>query len=401
MSALFFASLGHALMHMLTAMFFVVVLALETSWALPYAQLLPLWTVGALAVGVCALPAGWLADRWSAPGMLVVMFCGMGAACMLCASAGDARVMAVGLTLLGAFAAIYHPVGIPWLVRAAQSDRRGLVLGANGVFGALGVAASGGVVAVLVERWGWQAAFIVPGAVSLLAGIAMGAMLVSGGLPAESATRQASLAHRSSAVGGTPWLPLAALLITMFALGFIYQASQAVFPKVFAERVTGPDASATAAGWWVTVVYGVAGIMQLAGGWLADRVPLRPLYATAALLQLPLLLLLASLMGMPLVVAATAAVVVSAGAMPAENMLLAQNAPPARHGLFFGLKFVLAFGSAPLAVAAAAAVVRWQGSPAPLFIGLALLALLATLAAFTLPAAGGARRAEATPAPAA
>ncbi|MEO0421536.1 MAG: MFS transporter [Pseudomonadota bacterium] len=400
MSALFFASLGHALMHMLTAMFFVVVLALESAWTLPYAQLLPLWTAGALAVGVCALPAGWLADRWSAPGMLVVMFFGMGAACLLCASAADGRVMGVGLTLLGAFAAIYHPVGIPWLVRAARSERRGLILGANGVFGALGVAASGGVVAVLVERWGWQAAFIVPGAISLAAGIAMGAMLLGGKLPEQTAQRQASPADRSSTDEGTSWLPLAALLIAMFALGFIYQASQAVFPKVFAERVTGPNASATAAGWWITVVYGVAGIMQLAGGWLADRVPLRPLYASAALLQLPLLLLLASLMGMPLVVAATAAVVVSAGAMPAENMLLARHAPPARHGLFFGLKFVLAFGSAPLAVAVAAAVVRWQGSPAPLFFGLALLALLATLAAFTLPAARTPRAAP-TPAPAA
>ncbi|MEM9385213.1 MAG: MFS transporter [Pseudomonadota bacterium] len=388
MSALFFASLGHALMHMLTAMFFVLVLALETGWGQPYAQLLPLWTAGTLAVGVCALPAGWLADRWNAPGMLVVMFCGMGIACMLCASAGDGRIMGLGLTLLGAFAAIYHPVGIPWLVRSARAERRGLVLGANGVFGALGVAASGGAVAVLVERWGWQAAFIVPGAISLLAGASMGAMLLFGRLPVEPSTRPLTQAHGTQNEGPTAWRPLAALLVAMFALGFIYQASQAVFPKIFAERVTDPEAAATAAGWWVTVVYGAAGIMQLAGGWLADRMPLRPLYAAAALLQLPLLLLLASLVGLPLVVAATAAVVVSAGAMPAENMLLAQHAPPRRHGLFFGLKFVLAFGSAPLAVAVAAAVVRWQGSPAPLFFGLAALALVATLAAFTLPSPG-------------
>ncbi len=396
MSALFFASLGHTLMHMLTAMFFVVVLALESSWDQPYAQLLPLWTAGALAVGACALPAGWLADRWSAPGMLVVMFLGMGGACLLCATATDTRTLWLGLTALGAFAAIYHPVGIPWLVRSARIGRRGLVLGVNGIFGALGVAASGGVVAMLVDGWGWQAAFAVPGLVSLLAGGAMALMMLTNRLPmAPSPSPGAAPAAKEERE--PPWPPLAALLLAMFALGFIYQASQTVFPKVFAERVASPEAAATEAGWWITLVYGIAGIMQLVGGWLADRLPLRPLYVATALLQLPLLILLTHLVGLPLVAVATAAVVVSAGAMPAENMLLARHAPHRRHGFFFGLKFVLSFGSAPLAVAVVAAVVRWQGTPAPLFLGLAALALVAAAAALTLPsAAASAQSAPAT-----
>ncbi|MGW8369171.1 MAG: MFS transporter, partial [Gammaproteobacteria bacterium] len=79
---LLFASAGHAMMHMLTAFFFVIVLALEVDWQRPYHELVGLWTLGALLVGVCALPAGWLADRWSAPGMMVVMFVGMGLSCV-------------------------------------------------------------------------------------------------------------------------------------------------------------------------------------------------------------------------------------------------------------------------------------------------------------------------------
>jgi hypothetical protein len=36
--------------------------------------------------------------------------------------------------------------------------------------------------------------------------------------------------------------------------------------------------------------------------------------------------------------------------LPAENMLLANFSPQKHHGLIYGLKFVLAFGSAPVAV---------------------------------------------------
>ncbi len=78
--SLIFSCLGHAYMHLFTAFYFVIVLALEAVWALPYHELIELWTLGALLVGLGALPAGWLGDRWSAKGMMVVYFLGMGLA---------------------------------------------------------------------------------------------------------------------------------------------------------------------------------------------------------------------------------------------------------------------------------------------------------------------------------
>ena len=62
-----FSCLGHAYMHLFTAFYFVIVLALEADWELPYHELIELWTLGALLVGLGAIPAGWLSDRWSAP----------------------------------------------------------------------------------------------------------------------------------------------------------------------------------------------------------------------------------------------------------------------------------------------------------------------------------------------
>ena len=74
--ALIYSAVGHALMHMFAAFYFVIVLAIEKVWLLPYEELLKLWVLGSLLVGVAAIPAGWLSDRWSRSGMMLVMFLG-------------------------------------------------------------------------------------------------------------------------------------------------------------------------------------------------------------------------------------------------------------------------------------------------------------------------------------
>src|SRR5690606_6322836 len=128
----------HFYIHLFTAFFFVIVLAIEADWQLPYHQLVELWTLGAFLVGAGALPAGWLGDRWSAPGMMAVFFIGIGLTSIVCGFAETPAGLTVGLAGIGLFASIYHPVGIAWLVRHARS--RGKALGLNGIFGSAGVA---------------------------------------------------------------------------------------------------------------------------------------------------------------------------------------------------------------------------------------------------------------------
>ena len=55
--------LGHAYMHLLVALFLTVVLGLEGVWQREYADLISLWTVGALLVGLLAPLAGFLGDK--------------------------------------------------------------------------------------------------------------------------------------------------------------------------------------------------------------------------------------------------------------------------------------------------------------------------------------------------
>src|SRR6266446_4252111 len=189
-----FLNLGHTLDHLLMLIFPTVVLAMGAELGRGYAELLPLSLGGFIAFGAFSIPAGWLADRWSRRGMMVVFF-GIGTASILTGFATGPVHIALGLTLVGVFAAIYHPVGIAMLV--ANRENVGRVLGVNGVFGNVGVAFSALMAGALAEAAGWRAAFIVPGALALGAGVmfARAARGAQSGAPARKSTAAAKFSR--------------------------------------------------------------------------------------------------------------------------------------------------------------------------------------------------------------
>jgi MFS family permease len=190
----------------------------------------------------------------------------------------------------------------------------------------------------------------------------------------------------------------AILLLTMVTMGIVFQASQAAIPKVFDLRLRDIAGEGTfGIGLIVALVYTVGGVTQLVGGHMADRYPLKPIYVGAFLFQIPVLAGVAAFSGLPLLALAAATVLLTTAALPAENMLLARFTPQRHHGLAYGLKFVLAFGTAPLSIMLVSRIQEVTGEFVWLFLGLAGFAAVATLAAILLP--GDAQRP--TPAPAA
>ncbi|MGF1526982.1 MAG: MFS transporter, partial [Candidatus Competibacterales bacterium] len=259
--ALGFACVGHGLMHLFAAFYFVIVLELERVWGLPYAEALTLWTPGAALIALGAIPAGWLADRWSTPGMMVVMFIGMGLAAVVCGLATTPLVMGLGLVALGLFCAIYHPVGIPWIVRIAR--RPGQALGVNGIFGSIGVAGAGLITGWLIDVQGWRAAFVVPGLVSLGLGFALGWCWWRGWV----ADCPAHPRQHQEPSRGEQWRALGILIVTMSCLGLAFQAMQAALPKVFSLRFSDAwQLDVAGAGYLVGAAFVVPGLVSLGLG---------------------------------------------------------------------------------------------------------------------------------------
>ena len=127
-------NVAHAFDHMFLLIFATAVATIAADFGFARWEDLMPYGVGAFAMfGLCSLPAGRLGDLWGRRRMMLVFFFGMGIATLLVALARSAWQLGAALTVLGIFAAIYHPVGIPMLVQ--RSTRPGLTIGVNGLAG--------------------------------------------------------------------------------------------------------------------------------------------------------------------------------------------------------------------------------------------------------------------------
>jgi MFS family permease len=342
--------------------------------------------------GAGALPAGWLGDRWSATGMMVVFFVGTGLATMATGLAQSPWQLVAGMALTGLFGSIYHPVGMAWLVRNAVN--RGKALGINGVFGSLGIGSAALVAGGLCDLFGWRAAFFVPGALCTLTGLALWWLMRAGFVEAPKTDLKPQIEAERTDVVRAFWV----LSVTMVGAGLISQAATIALPKLFEVQVLG-DGSTTHVGALVAVVYGFTALAQLIGGHLADRFRMKHVYVLSYLLQIPLLALVAGLSGLPLVGAVIAAMTVQVAATPVENGLLARYTPGRWRATAYGAKFVLTITVSALSFPLVASIYARAGEVSLLFGVLAGLSALVFATALLLPADSAASSADATIAP--
>jgi FSR family fosmidomycin resistance protein-like MFS transporter len=390
-AALLFSNVAHFYSHVFMLLYPTAVLAMGPEMGLGYAELLRLSLPGFVLFGLAALPAGWLGDKWSAPGMLAIFFIGTGLSSVATGLAAGPNQVMLGLAAIGLFASIYHPVGTGFVVRHAVN--RGRALGLNGVFGTIGIACAAVIAGSLTDGFSWRAAFIAPGIVCVVTGIAFLplARLREAARGGEGARLDANVS-RHDAIRG-----LAILAVTMFVVGLNAQAFLVALPKVFEQRAAlfeGGGLAITGSLVTVAVLLGATG--QLAGGWLADRFSFKGVYLGMHLLLIPLALLAAGLGGLPLVALCAAIQFSMTSALPAENCLVARFCPADWHATAYGAKFVLALGVASLAVPMVGWIFETTGGFYWMFAALAAFAGIIVAFAVFLPSGRGA---AAQPAP--
>ena len=373
------ASVAHAYSHLFILLYATVVLVLSDDLGMSYAELQWLSVPGFLLYGAAALPAGILGDRWSSSGMMAVFFLGIGGAAILTGFASSPAGLLIGLSLIGLFSSIYHPVGIAWLVK--HSVNRGRALGVNGVFGNIGTAGAAIIAGVLADVLGWRFAFFVPGAIALATGFAF-IYLQRRGLIVEGVADAKIIPAAPAQDVRRVFL---AMTVTVICVGLIFQSTSVAMPKIFSDRLAFAGDGAMGAGVLVALVYLLAAGSQIIGGELADRYPLRRVYLIAQIAQIPIIFLAFITFNMGLVALAVLMVALNVGGQPAENALLARYTPLAWRGRIYGLKFVLTLGVATIGVALVPAIHGWTGSLDALILAIGGFAVVAAGAAILLP----------------
>ena len=382
--ALIFSNVAHYYNHVIMLLFPTIALVLEKEWGLSFGSLLQLAFWGYLAYGLAALPAGWLGDRWSTRGMLAVYLLGTGCVTILTGFSRSPLEMGAGLTAMGLFASIYHPVGTSFIVRHAVN--RGRALGANGVFGTAGVATAALIAGSLTDGLGWRSAFVIPGLVCLATGILF--LIFTDAEEKRQVSKKqtaapASIDHHQVVRAFT------ILAVTMTCTGFIAQGFLVGLPKIFSERVSiaGFEGIAGTSS-LVTLALLVGASGQLIGGRLTERFSIKSIYLFMYVLMIPLAAAAAWLSGAPLIAAAASFQLVLACSLPAENCLVARFCPEGWHARAYGAKFVLALGVASLAVPATGLIRDYTGGFSWFFAALAGCAAVVVCFAVFLPQAG-------------
>jgi len=347
-----FLNVGHFLDHFFMLIFATAAaLRLTTEWELSYAELIPYATPGFIAFGVCAIPAGWIADKWSRDGMISIFFIGIGISSILTGMTQTPMQIAMSLTAIGVFAAIYHPVGLALVVEGRE--KTGVPLAINGVFGNMGVACAALLTGLLIDTAGWRTAFIVSGLASIFVGVLYVAFIhlkpeVDAVTPETKVTKAKT---ESFKLPRSTFIRVFAIIFFTTAIGgLIFQSTTFTLPKVFEERLGGFAISPTVIGSYTFLVFSVAAFAQLVVGSLVDKHPIRIVFAWVAALQIIFFTLMINLTGVMALIVAIAFMLAVFGQIPINDVLVGRMARSEWRSRAYAFRYIVTFSVAASAV---------------------------------------------------
>ncbi|UOD49628.1 MFS transporter [Orrella daihaiensis] len=370
---------GHAIDHMYLLVFAaaVAVIAIDfgfTRWE----DLMPFGVGAFILFGLGALPAGRLGDLWGRRKMMLVFFFGMSGSMLLAAMAQSAWQLAAALTIMGAFASIYHPVGIPMLVQ--RSPRPGLAIGINGLAGNLGVAVAALITGFLVKWFDWRAAFIVPALIALGCGL----LFMQYCPHEESAPVKGTIKAK---VQLPPKLLMRALLVLTMAsvsANMLFNFTTNGNGQLMVERFKGVIEDPALLGLLLAVVYGIGALAQVVVGRLLDRVAVKPLFLTIVVLQIPLLLLASVSHGWMLYAALIGCMIFIFGSIPFVDVVIVRYVDDRIRSRVAGFRLAVSLGISALAVWILGPFVKSAGFDS-LFMFMALISMCTFAVVLLLP----------------
>jgi len=365
-------NVAHAIDHMFLLIFATAVVSIAQEFGFARWEDLMPYSVGAFFMfGLGSVPAGRLGDLWGRRAMMLVFFFGMGGSAILVSMAQGPWSIAAALTLLGAFSAIYHPVGIPMLVQGAA--RPGTTIGINGLAGNLGIAVAALVTGFLVKYLGWRAAFALPGVACLLTGLLFARVAPRESEPPARRTTRVVALPRATMVR-----IVAVMTMTAVTGSLLFNFTTNGNGQLLRERFAGIVEDPATLGVLLAAVYAVASLAQVVVGRLIDRYPLRRLYLSIVVLQPPLLALAAVAEGWLLLALQTGIMIVIFGAIPFTDAMIVRYVDDRMRSRVTGIRLAISFGVSSLAVWMLGPVVKLAGFDALLYAmsGIALCTLL-------------------------
>ena len=373
-------NIAHGVDHMFLLIFATAVATIAVEFGFSsWTELMP-YSVGAFVLfGLGALPAGRLGDLWGRRIMMIIFFVGMGLAALLVALTQNAWQLAAALTLLGVFASIYHPVGIPMLVQNVSNP--GAVIGINGLAGNLGIAVAALVTGFLVKWLGWRAAFAIPGLIAIACGVIFALVC-----PRESESPSKRKGGKAK-VELTPAMlarAFAVMTVAAVASSLIFNFTTNGNAQLLTARFVGVVEDPALLGAMLALVYTIASLAQIVVGRMIDSMPFKSLQLWMSVAQIPLLILAAHTQDWWLFAALLAVMIFIFGSIPFTDAMIVRYVDDRLRSRVAGMRLTVAFGISSLAVWLLGPLVKSIGFTSALWI-LAAIAAIRSAIVLLLP----------------
>ena len=259
-----YINIGHFLDHFMMLIFAKAAFDAGRHFGLSYDEIIIYGTLGLFLFGAAAPLAGWLADKYSRSLIIIIYPFGVSLGAFLCFLSSSPIMLGFSIGVIGFFAAIFHPVGIAMLIR--DSNKVGVRLGVNGVWGNMGVAAAPVLTGFIILNSNWQLSFLVPSTICLIFGIAQLRGFKEIDIKEEKTKQKIS----NGLVEG--WkIVLLSLTMTTLAGGFIFGSLTFLIPRIFEVNLSGISVDIAITGLLAGIVYAIASLSQVGVGYLIDR----------------------------------------------------------------------------------------------------------------------------------
>ena len=371
-------NIGHGIDHMFLLIFATAVATIAADFDSNWADLMPYSAGAFLMFGLGALPAGRLGDLWGRRNMMLIFFFGMGASALLVALTQNSWQLAAALLVMGAFASIYHPVGIPMLVQNVHNP--GEVIGINGLAGNLGIAVAAVLTGFLIKWAGWRAAFVVPGLLAFACGIIFALQCPRETVAPAKRSGKATVALSSRTLARVFFVMTAAAATSSILFNFTTSGNA----QLLAESFRGVIEDPALLGALLALIYTVASLAQLVVGKLIDRVAFKPLQLWLSVAQIPFLIIAAYAEAWGMFAALLGVMILVFGSIPFTDAMIVRYVDDRLRSRVAGMRLTVAFAISSLALWALGPLVKGIGFSALLW-GMAGIAALKAAIVLLLP----------------
>jgi MFS family permease len=372
-------NLAHAIDHWFLLIFATAVLSMSHEFGFArWEDLMPYGTGAFFLFGLGSVLAGKLGDQWGRRRMMLIYFFGMGLSMLVVATSVGPWSLAWSLTLMGAFASIYHPVGIPMLLKDVTQPGR--VIGVNGLSGNLGIAGAALLTGFLVKYLGWRWAFIAPGLVCILLGWTFHRVAPQEIAAPSKQTAKKSLNIPAQVMAQVFLIMTLAAVSASLIFNFTTNGNTALLQTKLGEWGRDP----ARLGLLMAVVYALASLAQLVVGRLIDKFPLKTVWLSVVSLQIPLFALAAWADGWWFYALQVLFMAAVFGSIPFTDAVIVRYVDDRMRSRVSGMRLTLSYTASSLAVWALGPLVKASGF-STLLVGMAVTACITLLVVSRLP----------------